>query len=400
MIIQFRILLKIFCFFLPAVLIAQSPQFGSQINMGLVESPLINEASGLAASRKNTDVLWTHNDSGDKNRIFALNTNGKHLGIYQIGSYIARDWEDIAIGPGPENGEDCLYIGDIGDNGASHTLNYIYRILEPAIKSDQAATDTLISNNDVATIVFRYPDGPRNAEALMVDPVTKDIYIISKHETKAHVYLAPYPQLINKIFLLKHVATLNLSYVVAADISATGKEILIKTYMNIFYWQRNLSDTLWQVLTTTPDTLPYSMEPQGESVCWAGDEKGYYTLSEEPFNLPAYLYFYPRLNSTRINKKLNNQDSFYLKQNYPNPFNGSTNIDFSIAQPGSTQLIIYNRLGRLVKSLVDCEKYAGVHTTTWDGKNSNGDFVSSGMYFYLLKNGNELLISKPMIFIK
>jgi hypothetical protein len=268
----------------------------------------------LAASRKNTDVLWTHNDSGDKNRIFALSTYGKHLGIYQFGSYFVRDVEDIAIGPGPENGKDYLYIADIGDNGANHALKYIYRIPEPEVKSDQLPRDSIISNSNISTIVFRYPDGPRNAEALMVDPLTKDIYIISKQETNANVYLAPYPQPISEIFTLTPVATLNLPYVVAADISVSGKEILVKTYTNIFYWQRDLSDTLWRVLTTQPDTLPYSMEPQGESVCWAGDDSGYYTLSEEPYGLPAYLYFYPRLTGSNIKAKHNRTGSFHLKQ--------------------------------------------------------------------------------------
>lgn len=82
-------------------------------------------------------------------------------------------------------------------------------------------------------------------------------YVISKNETKANVYFAQYPQPISEIINVKLVATLNFSYVVAADISVSGKEILIKTYINIFYWQRNLSDRQWQIFQAAPDTLPF-----------------------------------------------------------------------------------------------------------------------------------------------
>lgn len=107
-----------------------SQVFDPREDLGLLEYNPIDEASGLAASRKNSDVLWTHNDSGDLNRIYGLNTNGKHLGVYTINGVNARDWEDIVVGPGPAAGENYIYIADIGDNNAQYDTKYIYRVLE------------------------------------------------------------------------------------------------------------------------------------------------------------------------------------------------------------------------------------------------------------------------------
>jgi hypothetical protein len=89
-------------------------------------------------------VLWTHNDSGDTNRLYALNTAGKHLGVYYIAGAQARDWEDLAIGPGPIAGQHYIYIGDIGDNGKQYEYKYIYRIPEPQVDSSQAPVDTTL----------------------------------------------------------------------------------------------------------------------------------------------------------------------------------------------------------------------------------------------------------------
>ncbi|KKM69971.1 hypothetical protein LCGC14_1445370, partial [marine sediment metagenome] len=93
----------------------------------------INEASGLAASILNSGVLWTHNDSGDSARAFAMDTQGNHLGMYNITGAGATDWEDMAVGPGPTAGVSYLYLGDIGDNDAERDSIDIYRVPKPAV---------------------------------------------------------------------------------------------------------------------------------------------------------------------------------------------------------------------------------------------------------------------------
>jgi len=274
---------------------ADAPDFGNQVDLGLIEYAPINEASGIAASQKNKDVLWAHNDSGDSPRVFAFNTKGKHLGVYSIAGVSNRDWEDMAVGPGPIDGEQYLYVGEIGDNNAQYDLKYIYRVPEPTVDPNQAPANTTI--NGVGKIAFRYPDGRRDAETLMVDPLTKDIYIVSKREANVKVYRAPYPQSIDETVTLEHVAKLSLSQTVGGDISTSGLEILIKTYTNVYFWRRTPEQTLWSVFADNPSPLPYSLEPQGEAICWKADAVGYYTVSEELGGVPAHLYFYPRFDA-------------------------------------------------------------------------------------------------------
>ena len=278
------------CFSITLILFAANTfaqVFGSRQDLGLIEYAPIDEASGLAASRKNTGVLWTHNDSGDLNRIYGLNTSGEHLGVYNINGVTARDWEDIAVGPGPVTGENYIYIADIGDNNAVYDTKYIYRVLEPNVSSSQEPIDTTLTN--VETISFQFPDGKRDAETIMVDPFNNDIYIVSKRDTNVRVYRLAYPQSTTGVITAVHVATLDLmggqgtplGWTVAGDISYTGYEILIKTGGKVYYWQRDLSGDLWDSFDTAPVTLPYIAEPQGEAITWAPDSRGYYTVSEE-----------------------------------------------------------------------------------------------------------------------
>ena len=101
-------------------LAAQSGEFGPGRRAGIVRSELIREASGIVASRRNPGVLWVHNDSGDMARVFAITASGEFLGVCNIAGATARDWEDIAIGPGPDPDQHYLYLGDIGDNQAKY----------------------------------------------------------------------------------------------------------------------------------------------------------------------------------------------------------------------------------------------------------------------------------------
>ena len=372
-------------------LYADDPNFGERVDLGLIEYDPINEASGIAMSKKNTDVLWTHNDSGDQNRIYALNSQGKHLGVYYIDGVLARDWEDIALGPGPVDGEYYLYIGEIGDNDSQYDLKYIYRVLEPAVDSNQVPLDTTIFGAE--TITFQYPDGNRNAETLMVDPLTKDIYVVSKREGIARVYRAPYPQSTTDTVTVEHVATLNLTNTVGGDISPSGRELLIKTYSNIYYWCRTPEQNLWQAFDNEPVIVSYIPEPQGEAICWDSDGMGYYTTSEELFGFQAHLYFYPRLTTSVVNNE-KIPPSFILEQNYPNPFNPETHIVFELPKQSNVSLKIYNIQGQLIKTLANGSYNAGFYKVTWRGKDTNGNPVSSGIYFYQLQTGTFYQVKK------
>ncbi len=256
---------------------------------GIIRCEAINEASGLVASRLSPTVLWTHNDSGDQARIFAINPAGETLGVFYFAGIEARDWEDIAAGPGPEPGTTYLYVGDIGDNKARYEEIFIHRVAEPVPGTrDNPVQDSL----SVATLTLRYPDGARDAEALLVDPLSRSLVIISKREERVRIYSTALDFKQGEVRKLEFRGTLPLSQITAGDISTAGDRVLLKNYFTIFSWQRT-HDSLDGLFAQPPDTLNYRIEPQGEALCIDYEGKGYFTLSEERNKIPARLYYYP-----------------------------------------------------------------------------------------------------------
>ncbi|MEQ8927456.1 MAG: hypothetical protein RLO81_16665 [Fulvivirga sp.] len=261
------------------------PTFHPAESRGEIENNEINEASGLAVGINNPNMLWVHNDSGDKARLFLLDQYGKFKAQFNFPTLNHRDWEDMASGVGPDDSKNYLYVAEMGDNKAVHDLKYIYRFEEPSLEAERRD----IENVDVITFIF--PDGKRDAESLMVDPLSKDIYILSKREQNIGIYRAAYPQSLTETITLEKLGTIAYFNTVAADISADGEEIITKTYNSVFYWKRN-GRSIVETLMSEPETVPYIVEPQGESLAWMKDGSGFFTLSEEPRDIEAILYFY------------------------------------------------------------------------------------------------------------
>ena len=272
--------------------------FSSPEVAGLIQTTLIQEASGLVTSRAHTDVLWTHNDSGGEPKVYLISTSGESKGSYFLEGAENRDWEDIAMGPGPDPDVNYIYVGEIGDNNARYETKKIFRFPEPTSLPGQNEVDTI---HNVEMIQFTYPDGKRDAETLLVDPFTNDIFVISKRETSVHIYRAAYPQDTDKVIALEMLGQLPLGstdvgdQIVGGDISKDGKEVLLKSYTKVYYWQRDDGNiSIFELLKSSPVELPYVPEPQGESITFAMDGSGYYTLSEKSFASQQQLFFYKR----------------------------------------------------------------------------------------------------------
>ncbi len=90
---------------------------------------------------------------------------------------------------------------------------------------------------------------------------------------------------------------------------------------------------------------------------------------------------------------------FVLFPNYPNPFNPTTTIKFGIPKAGQVELVVYDLLGRKVKTLLNENTHVGYHSVVWDGTNDYGNKVSTGIYFYRLKAGS-LQQTQKMILLK
>ncbi|KAK3094540.1 hypothetical protein FSP39_003062 [Pinctada imbricata] len=249
--------------------------------VGTVTSPFINEASGIAASRRHSNILYTHNDSGGRNRIFAVDTTtGHRLATFYIDGAHSHDWEDIAVGPCANNqAESCIYIGDTGGN-AGGEANRLYRVKEPnTIPRDHGQNYHLPLDS---TLMYSW--NQHDCETLMVDN-RGEIYLVSKRHN-AHGYVFHVPKeawgthqneyLTGGVHLPLNTGDYG---PVGGDISPDGRAVLLKTYGHVYYW--DVSDHNYPAaMAHYPQTLPYHGERQGESVCWDKDGKGYFTLSE------------------------------------------------------------------------------------------------------------------------
>jgi len=88
---------------------------------------------------------------------------------------------------------------------------------------------------------------------------------------------------------------------------------------------------------------------------------------------------------------------FELNQNYPNPFNPGTTIEYSLPRRSHVTIEIHNVLGQKVRTLIDSEESAGSHSITWDGKDSGGGAVSTGVYLYRLRAGGHTQTKKMLL---
>jgi len=147
-----------------------------------LEDPRIVESSGLALSRRHPGVVWTHNDSGDAARLFAVGSDGRTRAVLTLAGVEARDWEAVAAGR-DDRGRPALFAGDIGDNNGVWPEVAVYRVTEPAALRDATVP--------AARYRLRYADAPRNAEALLIDPRSNRLYVATKAEAGGGLYRAP-----------------------------------------------------------------------------------------------------------------------------------------------------------------------------------------------------------------
>jgi hypothetical protein len=264
---------------------------------GRLQNKAMDEISGIAASTLRKDIFYVHNDSGDTSRIFAITPDGKlKRVIYFKGDQKeklgVRDCEDIAVSADPNTGKSYIYLGDIGDNGAERKYITVYRIEE---KKDWK--DSLV-NAEAVPLHLKYPDGPRDAETLMIDPIEKLIYIVSKRSDSVTVYTSPLSFKSNDTLTLNKRCKLFFNgfrpfkWITAGDISRDGQQILLKSYEKVYYWKRSNNEPVWQTMLKKPTELPYKFEKQGEAIGFTLDGKGYYTTSEGVFS-PIYYYATP-----------------------------------------------------------------------------------------------------------
>lgn len=264
-------------------------------DLGPLADSAIDEASGLVVGRANPHVLWTHNDSGDRSRIFAIDLEGRTLATVEVRGARNRDWEDMAART--VKGRHLLYVGDIGDNVSRYKRIRIYRFPEPVLSGGAGAT---LEVDRFDTLELRYPDGARNAETLLVDPASGDIVIVTKGTNRPEVYRASVPPSGDAEVTLRRVGNLAFEAIpfgddaieggVGGDVSADGRFVLVKSYLRVYRWAWD--GTRDFPFIGEPETLPYLVEPQGEAIAIAVDGLSWYTLSEKDGTRIPRLYAY------------------------------------------------------------------------------------------------------------
>ncbi len=260
------------------------PEFIGMPDIYPVTPGQIDEASGMVDGKIN-DGLWVIEDSDTKAGIDLISHEGAYIRKVDFNG-VNRDWEDIATGPGPQDNVNYIYISETGDNNEVYGQYYIYRFPEPA------PGQTLVSEYD--KITFTYSDNKSyDAETLLLDPLTKDLYVITKRQFNVNVFRLAYPQSTDKPMVAQFLQTIRYPFLTGGDISADGKEILLKGYDAIYYWKRRDGESVIQTLSRDRDIgAPYLKEPQGESVCFDQEGKGYYTISELADAPYVNLYYY------------------------------------------------------------------------------------------------------------
>lgn len=265
--------------------------YGSRIAQGKITHPDLNELSGMVESLGYPGHYWVHNDSGDRARIFLIDSAARYRASIEFLGLQARDWEDIAFMR--QSGRDYLVIGDIGDNRAQYNEIHIHLLEEPRLALGAGPIDTVV-NMPWRTYSFTYPEGPRDAESLFFDPQSEALYLITKRELSVGVYRVDFPDTPGGHGRLVLQTRLPLTYVTAADMSANGEELLVKTLLEVHYWRRQPGESVATMLGRPSVRLPYFPEPQGEAISFRRDGKGYVTISEQALGMEAVLYFYPK----------------------------------------------------------------------------------------------------------
>ena len=227
------------------------------------------EASGLASSRGDANILWAHNDSSGP-VLYALSKDGALKARVSVTAAHADDWEAVTTASCPDG--TCLYIGDIGDNNGSRPAITVYRLKEPA------PTDSATAPAEA--IQLTYPDGPQDAEALFA---TADgtLFIVTKGEQgPVSVYRVPSETKAGAPIALQRVATLTpndpqkTSRVTDAAASPTGEWVALRTPDRVLFYRAKT------LASGQPDPpLQFDLgslnEPQGEGIAWARDNTVY-----------------------------------------------------------------------------------------------------------------------------
>ena len=238
-----------------------------------VQDKRLTELSGLAATPDGYVTVDDGADEASHRKIFYLD---RKCAVVRTVSYPSRprDTEDLALA-----GDGTLWVGDIGDNGLNRTTIALWRLAPGASKPELNR--------------LSYPDGPHNAEALLLTAAGMPV-VVTKTVGTAEVYVPATPVTPGRTTPLRRAGTVGLPVtgtsnpfslagrllITGGAVSPDGRRAVLRTYADAFEFDVTGDDLVGALTGGTPRSVPLPDEPQGESVAYTPDGTALLTISE------------------------------------------------------------------------------------------------------------------------
>ena len=275
----------------------------------------ITESSGVVASSRRDDVYFTHNDSGDSARFFAVDRLGCTLATYNLPAVTAVDIEDIARGAG------AVWLGDIGDNNHMRSEIVVYAVAEPLVDNSPNRASTGCRTADEVAVTptayrLAYPDHPHDAETLLFDPTTGQLLIVTKTPFgQSSVYAAPAELRADEVNVLTLVGAIvfppSTTYdrplvpsapgtqqgfdlagrlmAVGGDVAPAADRVTVRTYTDAWEWAIAPGQSVAAAFVGVPAQIPLRYQRQGEAIAYTRDGRSLLTTCEDA-GCPAHRY--------------------------------------------------------------------------------------------------------------
>jgi len=283
-------------FTVPADSLERGP-YADAVYLGRIERLDVKEASGLAASLRRDGLLWTLNDSGNPPELYAFDERGRDLGALAVEAPNV-DWEALAAFE--HGGTPYLVVADVGDNFGWRPSVRIHVVEEPEVPAEG------LPEGAVARIAwsfrFRYEDGPRDCEAVAVDPATGQLLLLGKRQVPAGLYRVDLlddgrgdevVRVARRIADLGHIPQPSAwdlaedpdygeyrSMPTALDLDPAGRRAVVMTYDYAYEFVRGAEEGWPRAFARAPTRIPVPTMRTSEAVAFARDGRSFYATSE------------------------------------------------------------------------------------------------------------------------
>jgi hypothetical protein len=250
------------------------PDARAPLALGYVADDALEEISGVGRSASDPDALWVIEDSGNGPVLTALDRAGATTSSHELPEALT-DAEDLATAIDPATGVPMVFVGDIGDNGRSRDEIVVWVAQEPHPDADGPLA--------ALRMALTYPDGPHDAETLLVDPLTLDLYVVTKDDV-ASVYVKRAPHDDAGPFVLEALGERPALPPIATggSVSPDGTRVVVRGYdATAWLWMRDGYRPLEDAFDDgAPCPIGLAAEPQGEAIGFTADGAGLVTVSE------------------------------------------------------------------------------------------------------------------------